>query len=531
MEQKDVDNALAFAKMKEKRIFEEMEKRGVALNKFTADERKKIRNDKANNMNEEEIDKFVNEMPESKRLRNAWEVYFDEHKKIKEEIARLKKEKRGFQTQKNEFSDMSSEEKLKILVEEIKKRPIPGIEEEEKNINPKIKHGLWFKNFLGHYYKYNKNGVAEKVPVPQDKDYCLGLNIKSSEKCSAFLTILANKNVGFSKEAIKDIVLHDDEFYEDISDKINDLHPKIALAILSKFGFKVNENTEEGTIKIITVSYWLNKLAQKYFGYKNPNEIKEFQALIKGNKKLINFLTLLVQYINSNPGILNRSYQGVATQDDLEDYVNDQFQNDIVNEDAPPNTYTGAYFAVGTENDNDNVMYGGASVALPFMFASSRPLNKSALRNLINNSSAFNAPGLQTGGYDNVYETSTARNIKNSTSKQLINYFNYLIKLANIKNVDIDKNYINDLIEKLQVYENNILSALSTINNYTQTNKSFGSGNAISLVAMENYLDTIVKYSQDSKGLEKQIISKINNVANKINSSEPGRQISYDDIN
>jgi len=523
MAEKDIRNDLAFAKMKQKRIENEMTKRARDLNIFDIRERKKLRDDPEKEYTIDQIDEIVNEMPEHKKLYSAWETYFDENEKIKEEINRLENQQINFNTQKDNFADMSSEEKLKILVEEIKKRPPVKIEDEE--VNPKIKHGLWFKNFLGHYYKYNKNGVAEKVPVPQDMTNCFGLYIKSSEKCSAFMTILTNKKDSFSKEAIKDIVLHDDEFYEDISDKINDLHPKIALTILRKFGFKINKNTNE----IVSVSRWLDGLAQNYFDLGNPAGAKDYQILIKGNKKLISFLNLLVQYVNANPGILDKSYQGVAAQEDLEDYVNSQFQNDPINDDAPPNTYTGAYFATGTENDK--IMYGGASVALPFMFVSSRPLNKTTLRHLINNASAFNNPGLQTGGFDNVYETSTARNIKNSTSKQLVNYFNYLVKLANAKNVNIDKNYINDLIKKLEVYENNILSALSTINNYTLTNKSFGSGDAITLVVMENYLDTIVKYSQDSKGLEKEVISKINNIANKINTQGSNHKISYDDIN
>lgn len=391
---------------------------------------------------------------------------------------------------------------LKNIIEELKKNPKQSYIDEFYD-DSTIIFGKWYKNYMGDYYKYDDNGVAKKTPVSQDYESCFGLNITEKDYCNTFLEIMNSNKNQFSKDAIKDFLIKNpDNYFKSIEGNINELHPKIALRILQKFGFKKRKGNNNDW-EITPVSRWLQGLAEEYFDYSDNKA--EFDMYIKKNNKLLKFLDTLVHYINANPGILNKNY--VASQEDIENYVRAELNRDSFQTKQPP------YFIWVNSKDK---------AAMPIMYGSSRTFTKNNLRNLLKNLQALNTSGAQVGGYDNVYsyETNITNKIRQSTSTRLKNYLSYLNQLAASKNVIIDKYYINSLIDKMGVYEDKILNALATIQKFTENNKSFDYGTAISLTAMENYLDNLVKYSENSKLLERKIINNINEIANKINTSD-----------
>jgi hypothetical protein len=414
---------------------------------------------------------------------------------------------------------LSTEQKIQKIIDELKARTIspsvPTVDERFDNLyTPStILYGKWYRNYKGEYYKYNDQGVAQLTKVPADFNNCFGLDITDGAKCRIFMKIITNPTEEPSKEAIKEILAENaatNDYFKEISNKINDLHPKIALAILRKFGFKMDKNNKQ----IVPVSYWLSKLAEDYFKNSDPASTFNFDAMLRKQEGLLKFLNLLVHYINANPGILNKEH--VASTADLQDYIKSVFKSTGIQTNQEP------YFITMKEGQTPEsvypiypVMAGGANKRRV-----SKPLNKEFLRHLIKNAAVFSTVNIQGGGNPYVYETNTSDLIRKSISDKLVNYYNYIKKIALLKNVTIDDMYMNELLDKLAVYEKKVLGALATIQKFTENNKNFGEDNAVSLVAMEDYLDTLVKYSQGSQELEQKVIKGINDIAGQIHNDD-----------
>jgi len=123
--------------------------------------------------------------------------------------------------------------------------------------------------------------------------------------------------VGFSKDPegcaafLKNVALDNTEELAKVAGKLNDdvapevvrnLHPKLALAILKSFGFhhKLCRDKIAGRQleKMQRASEWLNNFVERKFD-------KQQAEKIKANQRLVNFLDLLAQLVNSHPSILN----------------------------------------------------------------------------------------------------------------------------------------------------------------------------------------------------------------------------------
>lgn len=122
------------------------------------------------------------------------------------------------------------------------------------------------------------------------------------DKCRRFLTDVANNNNH------KDLGILASTMNEDVkAEVISKLHPKYALAILKAFGFrrKICSDSVAGRQieKVQRVEEWKKNFINKKFETATAN-------IMKTNIKLMNFLDLLAQLVNSNPSILNDSYVG-----------------------------------------------------------------------------------------------------------------------------------------------------------------------------------------------------------------------------
>lgn len=126
--------------------------------------------------------------------------------------------------------------------------------------------------------------VINECLLNDDKD--------SLEKCFTNLKV---------QNAFHDIAVND----------IKKMHPLMALRMLQKFKFstyKVHDDTA-GTkiLKVESVSHWLkNYLAKNH----TANELKTILEDSVQNQKILQYLDWVVQYVNANPAILNKSYSG-----------------------------------------------------------------------------------------------------------------------------------------------------------------------------------------------------------------------------
>ncbi|AYV84663.1 MAG: hypothetical protein Hyperionvirus33_6 [Hyperionvirus sp.] len=99
------------------------------------------------------------------------------------------------------------------------------------------------------------------------------------------------------------------DFYDASKDEIKQMHPVVAARTLEKFGFRVKvfEDTEckMPIKKFETVEHWVGNVLSKDEWKKPDKNGVTLQKTIEENEKLLNYLKLLVEYINANPAILN----------------------------------------------------------------------------------------------------------------------------------------------------------------------------------------------------------------------------------
>ena len=93
------------------------------------------------------------------------------------------------------------------------------------------------------------------------------------------------------------------DFNKVSKDQVSNMHPLVALRTLQKFGFKTRSIYDplsgSNLEKVQSVDDWLNSLSDS-----------KRTDIIRSNSQLIKYLSLIVDLVNSNPGILNPSYSG-----------------------------------------------------------------------------------------------------------------------------------------------------------------------------------------------------------------------------
>jgi len=119
-------------------------------------------------------------------------------------------------------------------------------------------------------------------------------------KCSDYLTkcIINGSNEDISR--CKDFMVNPN-FWEDIKDEVKNMLPAIMTKTLDAFKFK--KITKDGISHYENISEWIKNLSESKTKY-NITDV-ELDQILKNNK-LISYLTLLVNTVNSNPAILNK---------------------------------------------------------------------------------------------------------------------------------------------------------------------------------------------------------------------------------
>lgn len=89
--------------------------------------------------------------------------------------------------------------------------------------------------------------------------------------------------------------------FDSVRADILEMHPSIAIKLLKTFGFRKREVYNEGEkrhlYQVQEVSDWLNSMSDN-----------TTIANARKNTNLLRYLNLLVQYVNRNPGVLNKGY-------------------------------------------------------------------------------------------------------------------------------------------------------------------------------------------------------------------------------
>jgi hypothetical protein len=204
----------------------------------------------------------------------------------------------------------------------IKKSATPGQfmapEVQPKELISLTDHNVW---------KFDKNGVLYTT-LPNgdrvnfgDEDTTTLNAIKRENKC--FSTLLDKASADDCNDYVVRCLAEDDanslskcgvlhksgtDFWQHASNEIRTMHPLVALRTLEKYGFnyvtKYDEESGLNLNKIEHVDHWLNNYMATKFS--NPKD----QDAIRKNTQLLDYLELIVQYVNANPALINKHYSG-----------------------------------------------------------------------------------------------------------------------------------------------------------------------------------------------------------------------------
>jgi hypothetical protein len=157
------------------------------------------------------------------------------------------------------------------------------------------------------YYGENDEG-SMKVLKQNFKCYSTFANVSGAE-CDKYVNQCLLSNDADSLKTCIEMWKRKD-FYTASTDEIKNMHPMVALRTLQKFGFMakpVEDSELKITIKKVeSVDHWVKRVLSKTFGQQKSNAGESLQSIIEGNENILNYLRLLVEYVNGNPSILNR---------------------------------------------------------------------------------------------------------------------------------------------------------------------------------------------------------------------------------
>jgi hypothetical protein len=205
--------------------------------------------------------------------------------------------------------------------------------------------GVWFKASDGNYVK-NDNGKLLKfgsdddrtlVHLTRDKCYSTAVNA-TPEQCRKYLyeCLLSGDEAGV--QVCVDMRHLSGDFYKVAESEIENMHPAMAIMILQKFGFRAYEaydnKAQQKLVKIESGDHWKTDYLQKVFvqnfdkyketgrlptwkltgGGLTPEQQTEWLKFLEENKYLITYLSMISDFINRNPGILNKDFFGLTDE-------------------------------------------------------------------------------------------------------------------------------------------------------------------------------------------------------------------------
>jgi len=183
-----------------------------------------------------------------------------------------------------------------------------------------IGNSKYFRDVNGEYYIIENN---KPVKLDRDSDVakqllsignnCFGTGA-SKASCNTVLNKCLLDNDPSSVKDCIEALSHTPNIVDEMKNQIQKLHPLVALRILQRFGFKrhnvFDSASNQNIFKVETVAHWRKRFLANNDRLTNEDK----QNLESGNHVLLQYLELLSQYINCNPGVLNKGYSGTTVE-------------------------------------------------------------------------------------------------------------------------------------------------------------------------------------------------------------------------
>ncbi len=236
-----------------------------------------------------------------------------------------------------------------------------------KTINPNFKQYYTQETILATgkpNRKYFDDNYFDNT-YKRDKE-CFGTyaNLHGDDCSNWARAILAGNEQEFLNEL--ENVSRKGDIYTVTKTSLEKMHPVMALQILRKFGFRKHRHYDDkaGTelYKVENVNHWCENVVKNSIDAKV--QIKNLVNSPNG-QNLLTYLNLVSQYVNCNPGILNKNYSGPSDE---------QFGNFKVPGDAAkfglkaPTPYKrGNLYALGAMGMNQHIFSMGSGIYSPAM--------------------------------------------------------------------------------------------------------------------------------------------------------------------
>ncbi len=306
-----------------------------------------------------------------------------------------------------------------------------------------------------------------------------------------------------------------------IKKEIDLMVPAVARKTLEAFEFKtanVYDNTaERNLIKVESVNDWATRLSKEASAKGlSDDEVKN----IVGNNNLIDYLTLIVEKVNSNPSILNENYLGMS--DDSLPYSTDRFRGQYLYQlNILPKKKFNNYRADSVLRTNDTVKYAIAdlrAVVAPKLVV---------------------VGGIQTGGAENDIEMIGGGDVSLETVKLrhavLEQQFKTIKDVLESHNKKLDPSNEQELLQALASFkktENKLMSSIKLINEYIKLLNVYKYNDPHKVLTLDK-LDEIMKanstYTDKLDKKQNNLIEALNTlngiVNNAVNQMAPATNV------
>ena len=173
---------------------------------------------------------------------------------------------------------------------------------------------MWYKDEKNNYYikDIEAGGWAKYNPgkdnmSAENKCYGTGVNGVDVEQCNEYVLNCLVKNDAASLEECLKKFAGAKDFFEAAKKEILSIHPLLAYRTLQRFGFR-SRNGESGLKEVEDVYSWLDGVVKEKIA--TGGSTQTYWDAIQKNQALVDYLNLVSQYVNANPGILNQAYEG-----------------------------------------------------------------------------------------------------------------------------------------------------------------------------------------------------------------------------
>jgi len=405
-----------------------------------------------------------------------------------------------------------------------------------------ITGNTWFKKD-GKWMK-NENGVTTEVPVNADRyintDCRLFLNGANDDMCTVFLKAQqeiiendgnhqnqngGNYQIGGDRQdkinaLIDDLANYMSRNYDAFKTTVKQLHPYFVLLMLKSFGFTINSETGE----INSVSYWIRNTLPTYVADEGRR-----RRILDKSTKILDFLNILVHYINANSGILNtnkgydvNTYETMARKAAGEELPNINGKDQVYNIRFTNYSEALRYLQASIKNNmrrfNINpLLYMRPHISglyVPGMFGMFGGANGRYAAN----------PTVQVGGVVLQYQVQQLNNPENincGTKYANMMYNRLTSKLAagNKKLHSRDEAHFKNLIQNLKTYEDRLYKFLSNFGNYVENGGQYSTNsNVVNSGEMKRFVDGLRLRGINVWNQEGKIVNALLRIANYVDS-------------